>query len=274
MTAPFFSIIIPTLNEADYIGRLLEDLLEQTETAFEIIVVDGGSQDKTQEKIEQCAHQLPVIYIKSDRANVSRQRNIGARYAKGTYLVFFDADSQIPPKFLSSIRKHLKTSSCDYLTTYIFSDSKNVYDKAIERLINISIEIGSLIDRPFVVGANFIVSKTVFEKIGGFREEVKYAEDYDLAVRLYEKHYTLDILKSPRLVFSLRRYRHEGRLKVLRKNAQAALHVLTRGPITKDLFDYPMGGAIYRFKQRTQIAPATLAKAQRYIKRFVRLFVE
>ncbi|MEK7165262.1 MAG: glycosyltransferase [Patescibacteria group bacterium] len=266
---PFFSVIIPTLEEEEYIPRLLNDLYAQNDKSFEVIVVDGGSKDQTVTQVSEFLDKLPLQIEISPKANVSMQRNLGAAKARGEYLVFFDADARIPPRFLNLIHKYLTNYNRDYLTTYIFADSRNVYDKAVERLINISIEIGLLIDRPFVVGANFMVTKTAFYKVGGFREEIKHSEDYDLAYRLHQAGYSLGILKTPRLVFSLRRYRHEGRLKVLRKNAQAVLHLLTHGQITQDLFDYPMGGAIYRLKQKTQITPLALKKAQLYIRKFI-----
>jgi len=68
---PYFSIIIPTLNEERYLPKLLEDLLNQTEKNFEVIVVDGKSTDKT---IDVCKHfmkNIPSKIIISNKRNVA-----------------------------------------------------------------------------------------------------------------------------------------------------------------------------------------------------------
>lgn len=270
----FFSVIIPTLNEEDYIGRLLGGLAKQKEKDFEVIVVDGGSQDRTLEKVRAFENKLTLTVITAPKANVSAQRNLGAKHAQGTYLVFFDADVQVPSRFLFPIKKHLHLHPCPYLTTHLKGDSNQVYDEAVVRLLNLTMEASVLMERPFVGGYNFVIAKGVFELIGGFAENIVHAEDYDLSVRLHKAGYRLTLLKHPYVVFSLRRFRHEGRLAVLRKNAKATLHLFTKGPITQEIFSYPMGGLLYKFKKREQIRPVVLNQLETRMKRFLRLFLE
>lgn len=273
-TTPFFSIIIPTLNEEDYIARLLDDLVKQKEKSFEVLIVDGGSEDATRKKALEFGSKIPIKWVTSEKQNVSVQRNLGAKTAVGTYLVFLDADVQIPNRFLTLIKKYVAAHHSPYLTTHLRGDSRNVYDKAVVRLLNLTMEMAVLLERPFVGGFNFIIAKGVFDLVGGFREEIVHAEDYDLSVRLHKAGYRLTLMKSPQVVFSLRRFRHEGRLAVLRKNAKATLHVFTKGPITSEIFSYPMGGLWYRLKKREQIRPAVLSQLETRVKRFLRLFLE
>jgi len=54
------------------------------------------------------------------------------------------------------------------------------------------------------------------------------------------KRYQFDDIRSPKLVYSLRRHRHEGRFNSIRRNMLAALYILTKGPITKEIFTYQM----------------------------------
>jgi len=272
---PFFSVVIPTLNEEKFLPRLLTDLVAQKEQDFEVLVVDANSQDKTQTVARTWSTKLPLTVIESSRGNVSFQRNLGAHSAQGTYLVFFDADVQIPRLYLHEIKKQLKRLPAPFVTTRVRPDSKDVLDKTIVRLVNLTMDVGPIVDRPFVGGYNFIVAREVFNLIGGFHENIFHAEDYDLAVRLHKAGYHLLILKKPLLIFSLRRFRHEGRLAVLRKNAQATLHILTRGSITQEIFSYPMGGGEYfKLKNKSQIKPDVLNKVQMKMKRFLRLFLE
>lgn len=271
---PFFTVVIPTLNEAEYVPRLLNDLVEQSEQSFEVIIVDGGSQDATVAKAKEFKSKLNLTIIETKKRNVSWQRNLGAKEAKGDYLIFLDADIQIPKKYLLLIKNHLEKTYSPFVTTRLIPDSRQVYDEAIVRLLNLTMEIGQTLERPFVGGYNFIVAKGVYDLVGGFREDIVHAEDYDLSVRLNKAGYRLTILKNPKAVVSLRRFRREGRLTVLQKNAQATLHVLTKGAITREIFSYPMGGLWYRLKARQEIKPAILKQVEKKIKRFLELFLE
>lgn len=274
MREPYLSVIIPTLNEADYLPRLLKDLTKQKEHAFEVIVVDGGSSDKTVTLARTFIGKLPLKILEVDKKNVSFQRNSGARIAKGSYLVFFDADVQVVNSFLFQLRKAIEKDKPAFVTTYVRADSVSVNDRGIALVYNIGAEVSLFIERPFVPGFNFVVRKDVFISTNGFREDVKIGEDYELATRLYREGNRLLILKRPKLTFSLRRYRAEGSLSVFRKHALATLHVFTKGHVTKNLFDYPMGGGWYRTVNAQGVRRNGFDKAQIYVKRFLKLLVE
>ena len=229
---PFFSIVIPTYNEEDCLPRLLEDLVEQKEKSFEVIVVDGNSTDKTPEIVQSFTGRFNIQLILSQKSNVSYQRNTGAKSASGRYLVFFDADVQLPKRFLQLLKQEILRSPSDYITTYGRADSRVIYDVILARFFNILMDISKFIDKPCVMGFNFIINKSVFEKAKGFREDVLHGEDFELAERLFRMGFSLKIFKHPRIIFSFRRYRQEGRSKVMRKNAQAAIYSITNGPIT------------------------------------------
>lgn len=274
MNTPFFSVIIPTLNEEKFLPRLLGNLTRQKEKNFEVIVVDGGSKDKTKEAALSFEPKLPGLrWFKSEKPNVSLQRNLGGQKAKGDYLVFFDADVQVPDNYLEKIKIVLERHKYPFVTTRIRADSGEIYDQVIMRVFNLTMDLAELVDRPAVGGFNFIVLRSVFLLIGGFRKEVVYAEDVEFSQRLHDAGYGLKIIKSPQITFSLRRYRAEGRISVLQKQAAATLHVLTKGPITREIFSYPMGGLWYKLKKREEIKPQVRAQLEKMIKQFRQLFL-
>ena len=86
------TIIIPTLNEDFLLGRLLERLLTASNKAVEIIVVDGGSTDRT----AAIAESFHVQFVQCE-ASRAKQMNLGAKLAKGNMLYFVHADT-VPPK--------------------------------------------------------------------------------------------------------------------------------------------------------------------------------
>jgi len=96
-----------------------------------------------------------------------------------------------------------------------------------------------------------VIRKSVFENVGGFNPKIKIGEDYDLISRLAKVGETMQILRRVRATLSLRRYRHEGTLTYLRQAAVGTLSFWLKGPITRELFDYPMGGEIYRSRRKS-----------------------
>ena len=79
---PYFSVIIPTLNEELYIPNLLTDLTHQKVFNFEVIVVDGKSSDKTKLIVGLFKNKLPLTFLESSKSNVSLQRNMGAKLSR------------------------------------------------------------------------------------------------------------------------------------------------------------------------------------------------
>ncbi|MEM9671766.1 MAG: TIGR04283 family arsenosugar biosynthesis glycosyltransferase [Bacteroidota bacterium] len=97
------SIIIPTYNEARYLSQTLVPLTSLNPLAYEIIVVDGSSSDRTR----QVAQNFPVTVLTSNIARRSLQMNLGAQMAQGYYLCFLHADTLVPEDLITQIRKTL-----------------------------------------------------------------------------------------------------------------------------------------------------------------------
>jgi len=101
-STPFFSVVIPSYNYAHYIGAAIESALNQNQDC-EVIIIDDGSKDNTQEVVETYGKE--IIYVYQDNQGVSAARNHGARLASGQYLFFLDADDCILPGALKLIRE-------------------------------------------------------------------------------------------------------------------------------------------------------------------------
>lgn len=268
MLSPYFSVIIPALNEEKYLPVILKALSRQTYRSFEVILVDGQSDDNTIAVFNKFAENFPGHQLyKAAKRNVAYQRNIGGFKADGQFLVFFDADVNISDTFmeelhLASIKKKFK-----FATTWIDSDTENSLDKVFILLGNLGYELYNVVGKPFAGGYNTVIAKDVFRKLKGFREDQKINEDQDLAMRAFKKKIDVVILPQPRVTFSFRRFRSEGRLTVLRKYAKAVLYYHLRGPITRELFEYKMGGHAHAKKRKKY----DLTKVETYLKSIERL---
>lgn len=90
-TNPFISIVVPSYNRADLIAKTIKSLQQQEYDNYEIIVVDDGSIDNTEEVVKSVADHR-TTYIRKTNAERAAARNFGARMAKGEYVNFFDSD--------------------------------------------------------------------------------------------------------------------------------------------------------------------------------------
>lgn len=248
---PYFSIIIPTLNEAEYITRLLSSLEGQTYNMFEVIIVDGNSEDETVVKAKAFTHRLPHIEIlHADKRNVGHQRNKGAYAAQGMYLIFFDADVIIPQHFLYDLQIQIEKTRCELATTYIETQKKDFFHRCLIIMTNIGLDVFKLLKIPTAGGYNIIIHQSLFKKIQGFNEDIIYGEDFDLIRVCQTNGIVLTIFHSPRLIFSFRRFDRLGYMRGIKEFIQGTWYAIFYGPIKKPLFDYPMGGEIYKKNQK------------------------
>lgn len=178
---PKISVILPVLNEEKYIEQALEGLKHQSFKDFEVIVVDGGSKDKT----VAIAKRYKARVIIDKRKGISIARNRGAWAAKGQILVFIDGDTRPSRNFLKSWSKAFEEDIVA-ATGPILPLEKT--SKAIELGFKFTsiwyVKFGIATGSPTIIGSNFAVRKRYFAKIKGFDEKLITYEDWDLSNRL------------------------------------------------------------------------------------------
>ena len=245
---PFFSIVIPTLNEEKFLPTLLSDLKNQTYKDFEVIIVDAKSVDKTVKKAEEFKDKFTNLTIlTSDKKNVSYQRNLGTKNAIADWLVFMDADNRLPFYFLQGIKFRLEMLQPNILSTWIEPDTNNKRDKATTLLINIYIDIQKNTNKPRILEAMLCIKKNSFLKLKGFNEKLLVNEGSDLLSRALKKKMKFYFVKDPKYICSFRRVRTEGVLKTIRNTAQIEMARLSNIHISKEKLKYlyPMDGGMY-----------------------------
>ena len=244
---PFFSIIIPCLNEEKTLPNLLSDLENQTFKDFEVIVVNGKSEDKTVQKAMKFGKKIKIGVINCEMRGVCLQRNLGASHAKANWLIFFDADNRIPKYFLQGIKFYIEFLDTDILTSHIIPDTKNNKDQAIAKVINLAIDYRKNSQNPAILESMIVIKNKVFNKIGGFNNEIHWGEGADLLVRIKKAGYKFEIVKDLKYQYSFRRFRKQGTLKLLRNLAVHETAILTNKPVPKDkaVKLYPLEGGKY-----------------------------
>lgn len=104
MNRPLFSVIIPLYNKSEYVYKTIESVLAQTETDFEILVVDDGSIDDGPEIVENIKDNR-VHLIRQVNQGVSVARNNGIKHSLGKYISFLDADDLWETNYLAVTRR-------------------------------------------------------------------------------------------------------------------------------------------------------------------------
>lgn len=198
------SIIIPVLNEAEIIGRLLTHLhsVSNSDTITEILVVDGGSLDETQKIVSNFAKTsvIPVRSISSEKGR-AKQMNAGSKIASGSILYFLHADSFPPQEFdvliISEVQKG-KLAGCFKMKF----DSEHWWLRLASWLTHFSWRACRGGDQ------SQFITKELFEEIGGYDERYIIYEDNVLINELYKRNQFVVIQKW--LSTSARLYRERG----------------------------------------------------------------
>lgn len=237
-----FSVVIPVLNEEKYVGVLLECLCNQTFKDFEVLIIDGKSEDKTLNVVSKYLNKLNLTVIHAPKRGVSYQRNLGAKKSKNEHIIFFDADVYIDKKFVEELSEYLKNKDVDVLTSWVKPLSQKIIDKIGFWAFNGVYLNGLKRINPGSLGAFIYVKKASFIKAGMFDEDIVLAEDFELVNRMFKKGFKYAFLKRPKYGFSVRRLDKMGRLTWAMQILRSGVYYYRNGKIKdKNLFDYDFG---------------------------------
>jgi len=226
------SIITPTLNEEKYLPLLLESIKKQNFKDYEIIIADAGSKDTTLDIAKK--YNCKII----PGGLPAKGRNEGVKSAKGDILFFLDADTILPEDFLTKALREFNEREMELASFCLVPLPKN---KMSLFFMNI------FYNQPIILfeyalphaATGILVRKNLFDKLGGFDEDVKLAEDHYLARRAQEVFGAkLGIIKSTEIFVSDRRFRTDGWFSVGIRYLLCELHLIFLGPVRSDIFKY------------------------------------
>ncbi|KIE19626.1 glycosyl transferase [Vibrio sinaloensis] len=177
------SIVIITLNEEKRIGRLLENLSQQTYQNFEVIVVDSNSDDATCDVAQAYSNALPKLTVhKMAGRGTSLGRNTGAELAQYERILFLDADVQLRANFLQEAMMQLEEKKLEVAGVFMGANGLPLIHKLGYGLFNVGLYLTQFFF-PTAVGACIFSTKRVHKEIGGFDEEIVLCEDCDYVKR-------------------------------------------------------------------------------------------
>ena len=191
---PTFSVIIPAYNAGRTIESSIRSVLQQSRTDFELIVVDDGSTDDTGRRVEAFGDER-IRLLRRANGGPAAARNEGIAAARGEYVSMLDSDDLWMPRYLETMAETLAATPA---AAFAYTDAW-VLDEATGRVRSSTAmeywrpatvppeDAGGLLllllDRNFVFTST-TVRRAVVVRLGGFDERLRYAEDYELWVRI------------------------------------------------------------------------------------------
>lgn len=171
------SVIIITLNEAETIGTLLQNIAAQTRQADEVLVIDGGSSDATKKILKKYKK---VRFLESEKGP-GRQRSYGGSKAIGDYLIFLDADVALRPDFFEQLLNAAQSQKLECAIPKYIPQTKDLRVRLLFSVLNMLFTIG--VDHfPAGAGPCIYVSKKRFLQLGGFSSQL-LVDDLDFVHR-------------------------------------------------------------------------------------------
>lgn len=183
---PLISVIIPVYNRRELLPRALESVLNQSHTDLEIIIIDDGSTDGTSELDLLSSDKRISLHRLPFRSGVSKARNEGVLRARGEWLAFLDSDDEwLKEKLALQMRwisAHTDIKIMQTKEIWIRNGTRVNPPQTHEKFEGDLFEAG--LDRCMITPSSVILSRKLFDRVGGFNESLPACEDYDLWLRI------------------------------------------------------------------------------------------
>ena len=187
-----FTVVVTTHNYAHLLADALRALAAQTVPDFELLIVDDGSTDNTEEVVEQFRPRFQhFLYLKQRQSGPAAARDFGVQSATGTHVAILDADDVWSPRYLESVRNRFEASP---QVEVVFSNGLRVLANgtvlrpvfpprlpALDGPINSAEELFSLCTHFLPSGMVFL--KSLYDRVGAFDSRFPHGDDFEWVVR-------------------------------------------------------------------------------------------
>lgn len=182
------SVVIPVYNGSAWIGRALESVFAQTVRNLEVVVVDDGSTDDIESSLR--AYQGRISLVRQRNAGAAAARNRGVTEARSEFVAFLDADDFWHPRKLeyqfAAFDRWPDATLC-YTDCQHVNDSFSIPGDSELRpesdVLELAEEFESIFVHPYLGTPTVMMRRAEFTRLGGFREDLRSAEDVDLWLR-------------------------------------------------------------------------------------------
>ena len=256
-TNPLVSVIIPTCNRGWIIKEAVDSVLSQKFVDFELIVVDDGSTDNTQDILNKYKNNIKVL--KHNNQGVSAARNKGIALASGRFIAFLDSDDLWLPDKLSMQVNFFNTNKealiCQTEEIWIRNNVRVNPKKRHKKLSGMIFEPSLCLC--MVSPSAVMIKRELFEAVGLFDESLPACEDYDMWLRI-SCRYPVYLIDTPLIIkrgghadqlsrsSGLDRYRIQSLKKIIESNLLTDKQTMAAVKVLKEKCDIYANGCIKR----------------------------
>lgn len=186
---PYFTVLVPTYNQDEYLGAALDSLLAQTHEDWEAIVVNDGSTDRSADIIaEYCRKDIRIQGINKANGGAASALNAGLRRARGGWICWLSSDDLFDADKLAVHREWI--ARCPN-TKFFFTEAKQFYQETgdlhhprlgIPR--QAQWQVLEMLRRNYVDGISICIETNALRTVGEFDERLRNAQDHDMWLRL------------------------------------------------------------------------------------------
>lgn len=192
--APLVSVILCTYNRAHLVKRAIASVLIQTYRNWELIIIDDGSTDSTEQVVMPLVKSDPrILYLRQPNNGLAESRNVGIRLARGEFMTFLDSDDEYRKDHVATrVQLLLKRPSIALVyggIEYVGPEEKQYVPDA--RRPGKKIHLNNC-----YASGTFFARASTFRTLRGFRN-IPFAEDFDFIQRLKKRGFTLAKVHQP-----------------------------------------------------------------------------
>lgn len=186
------SIITPTYNREILVQNTIDSIRRQTYTDWELVVVDDGSTDNTEQVMQKYSSDPRIRYVKKQNSGQASSLNVGVSHVTSEFIVFLDSDDEAYENWLEVVNKELKE---DIGILSIGAVRKLLDGTMVKELPYDFHLLGQKMKIKFTCGS-FFIRRDLFNAIGGYDASLKAGIQTDLAFRLvaYLKDKSLKVI--------------------------------------------------------------------------------
>ena len=198
-----YSIIIPLYNRPDEIKELLDTLILQTYTAFEVVIIEDGSTVKSDKIIAAYTDRLEIQYHEKENTGPGLTRNYGFEKAKYDYFIILDSDVILPVDYMENVHKHLQEKPLD---AFGGPDAAHESFTPMQKAINYSMTSfigtggtrtgkGNVQKKYYPRSYNMGVSRKIYSQIGGM-SKLRHGQDMEFSARMYREGFKVGLIPN------------------------------------------------------------------------------
>lgn len=193
--SPLVSVVIPTFNQANYLGKALDSLITQTYTNWEAVVINDGSTDSTEDVLKEYSSRDPRIKPHTKpNGGITSALNEGIAKASGDYFSWLSSDDLFYPKKLELLVTAFEQLGDDYALVYggfdiLYEDTGETAILPMPKPIVPGCEFPEAFRFDFIDGTAILARMDVMRELNGFNPPYKHTPDMELWMRIGSKGY-------------------------------------------------------------------------------------